>query len=100
MQELGQRTEQLPVGALSDFGTAMLYSLSAITSYGHVEVLLAPRWRLMGAIEDLNGIMLFGLTTAFFFNVFQTVGRSRVADGLGYDARDSGTDCFGGHTES
>lgn len=61
------------VGALPDSKTAMLYSLGAITSYGHVDVFLEPRWRLMGALEALNGIMLFGLTTAFFFDVIQAV---------------------------
>ena len=32
---------------------------------------LAPHWRLMGAIEALNGMMLFGLTTAYLFAVLQ-----------------------------
>jgi hypothetical protein len=27
----------------------------------------------MGALEALNGIMLFGLTTAFFFGAIQSV---------------------------
>ena len=43
---------------------AMLYSLSAMTTYGHAKLVLAKHWRLMGAIEALNGMMLFGLTTA------------------------------------
>jgi len=61
------------VGALPDFKEAMLYSLSAITSYGNAHVFLKPRWYLMGALEALNGIMLFGLTTAFFFDAIQSV---------------------------
>jgi hypothetical protein len=28
---------------------------------------LAPHWRLMGAIEALNGMLLLGLTTAFLY---------------------------------
>jgi hypothetical protein len=65
----------LHVGALPDFEPAMLYSLGAITSYGHAQTFLAPRWMMMGALEALNGIMLFGLTTAFFFDVIQAVRR-------------------------
>ena len=61
------------VGAMPDFGSALLYSLGAITSYGHADVFLAHQWRLMGALEALNGIILFGLTTAFFFSVIQAV---------------------------
>jgi len=61
----------LSVGALPSVEPAMLYSLGAITSYGHAETFLAVRWMLMGALEALNGIMLFGLTMAFFLEVIQ-----------------------------
>lgn len=53
--------------ALPDIREALLYSLSAITTYGHAELFLAPHWRLMGALEALNGLLLFGLTTAFLY---------------------------------
>ncbi len=59
------------LGALPDTKTAMLYSLNAMTSYGHANLYLAPRWEMMGALEALNGWILFGLTTAFLFNVIQ-----------------------------
>ena len=49
----------------------MLYSLSAMTTYGHADVFLAKHWQLMGAIEALNGMMLFGLSTAFLFAVLR-----------------------------
>jgi hypothetical protein len=65
------------LGALPDQDTAMLYSLSAISSYGHAGLYLLPRWQLMGALEALNGVMLFGLTTAFLFTVVQSASRSR-----------------------
>jgi hypothetical protein len=57
--------------ARPDFASAMLYSLSAMTTFGHAEIFLATHWRLMGALEALNGMMLFGLTTAFLFAVIQ-----------------------------
>ena len=72
------------VGAMPDYESAVLYSLGAITSYGHADVFLAHRWRLMGALEALNGIILFGLTTAFFFSVIQAVrplDRRRISGG-------------------
>ncbi len=59
------------LGARSDFASAMLYSLSAMTTYGHAGVYLAKHWQLMGAIEALNGMMLFGLSTAFLFTVLR-----------------------------
>lgn len=61
------------LGALPTTAQAMLYSLSAITSYGHADVFLEPKWQLMGAMEAVNGTLLFGLTTAFLFAVIQRV---------------------------
>jgi hypothetical protein len=61
------------LGALPDNKAALLYSLSAITTYGHSEIFLAPNWRLLGALEALNGIMLFGLTAAFMYGMIQLV---------------------------
>jgi hypothetical protein len=61
----------IKLGALPDTRAAMLYSLNAMTTYGHESLILAPHWQMMGALEALNGMMLFGLTTAFLFSVIQ-----------------------------
>jgi hypothetical protein len=61
------------LGALPDRKSAMLYSMNAMTAYGHVDLHLEPHWQLMGALEALNGLILFGLTTAFLFTVMQKV---------------------------
>ena len=55
------------LGAMPDAASAMVYSLSAMTAYGHAELYLATHWQLMGAIEALNGLLLFGPTTAFLY---------------------------------
>jgi hypothetical protein len=60
-------------GALSDIQSSMLYSLGAITTYGNTNVVLGAHWRLLGALEALNGIMLFGLTTALLYGLIQRV---------------------------
>jgi hypothetical protein len=61
------------LGALPDNRFAMLYSLSAMTTYGHANLYLKDQWQLMGALEALNGMLLFGLTTAFLFAMIQRV---------------------------
>jgi hypothetical protein len=66
-------TLYLGIGALPTVQSAMLYSLGAITSYGHAEIFLEDGWKLLGAIEAVNGLILFGLTTAFMFTVIQDV---------------------------
>ena len=64
------------LGAMADWRDATLYSLSAMTTYGHSGNLLA-RWQLMGSLEALNGWIVFGLTTAFLFTVIQEVWSHR-----------------------
>ena len=58
----------------------MLYSISAMTSFGHAGIYLDPHWQMMGALEALNGMMLFGLTTAFLFYVLQTHWPSHASE--------------------
>jgi hypothetical protein len=57
--------------ALPDKKSAMLYSLNAMTTFGHSGSNLEPHWQLMGALEALNGLILFGLSTAFLFAIIQ-----------------------------
>ena len=64
------------LGAIHESRYAMLYSLNPITSYGHTSLELPDHWRLMGALEALNGWLLFGLTTAFLFAVIEKVWSS------------------------
>jgi hypothetical protein len=66
------------LGALPDYSSAVLYSLNAMTSYGHTNLYLERRWELMGALEALNGMLLFGLSTAFLFNMLRHVWVSDV----------------------
>lgn len=68
------------LGALPDYRYAMLYSISAITSFGHASIFLEDRWKMMGALEALNGMILFGLTTAFLFAMIRQMWARRSTD--------------------
>jgi hypothetical protein len=70
-----------------DNKSAMLYSLNALTSYGHEELRLAPHWKMMGALEALNGWILFGLTTASLFTVVQRVWQHAQAEAKSWLSR-------------
>jgi hypothetical protein len=72
-EALGWAIAYTALGALPDIHLAMLYSLNAMTTYGHENSNLEIHWRLMGALEALNGMLLFGLSTAFLFAVAQRV---------------------------
>jgi Ca2+/Na+ antiporter len=58
------------LGAQPDYRSAVLFSLGAMTTFGNA-LSLEERWRLMGALEALNGWLLFGLTTAYLFGTIQ-----------------------------
>jgi len=61
------------LGGLPDLRSAALYSLNALTSYGHTDLTLERKWQMMGALEALNGWILFGLSAAFLFTLIQGV---------------------------
>src|SRR5437868_6947968 len=67
------------IGALPDLRSGMLYSLGAMTTYGHQSLYLEDRWRLLGTLEALNGWLLFGLSTAFLFWLIQEASPSNRA---------------------
>jgi len=61
------------LGAIPSMRGAMVYSLGALTTFGGGRVALGEGWQMLGAIEALNGMMLFGLTTAFLFQVIDRI---------------------------
>ena len=65
------------LGALPDGKSALLYSLGAMTTYGHEHFDLASHWQLMGALEALDGMILFGLTTAFLYGMIRELLAAR-----------------------
>jgi hypothetical protein len=65
------------VAGLSDFETALYFSTTSFTTLGYGDVVLDHKWRLFGAIEGANGLLLFGWSTAFLFSV---TGRLRALE--------------------
>jgi hypothetical protein len=56
-------------GALASPNDAILYSLDSMTTRGASGLSLEPHWRIMGALESANGMLLFGISTAYIFAV-------------------------------
>ncbi len=63
----------LAIGAIGSEKAAMLFSVATFTTRGASGLELAPDWRLMGALEAADGMLLFGVSTAFIFAGFQRV---------------------------
>ncbi|MGB6521205.1 MAG: hypothetical protein WBE83_05480 [Candidatus Cybelea sp.] len=57
------------LGALPSPADAALYSVDSMTTRGASGLVLAPEWRMMGAVEAGDGMLLFGISTAFLFYV-------------------------------
>ncbi len=65
------------LGALPSPADAALYSVDSITTRGASGLQLDRQWRMMGAMEAGDGMLLFGTSTAFLFYVMLRLWRSR-----------------------
>jgi hypothetical protein len=59
------------IGALDTPVHAMLYSIDSMTTRGASGLTLQPQWQMMGALEAADGMILFGISTAFIFAAMQ-----------------------------
>ena len=59
------------LGALNSLGEAVLYSVDSISTRGASGLVLEHHWRMMGALEATDGMLLFGISTAYVFTVMQ-----------------------------
>lgn len=57
------------LGAITEFETALYFSTVTFTTVGYGDIVLAPEWRIFGAIEAANGWILFGWSTAFLIGL-------------------------------
>jgi voltage-gated potassium channel len=57
------------IGGLPDLETAMYFSLTSYTTVGYGDVLLPPRWRLLGPIEAAVGVLMLGWSTGILIAV-------------------------------
>ena len=61
-------------GALSTLDAALYFSAVTYTTTGYGDVLLPERWRLLGSVEALTGILMCGWSTGAFFVVATQLG--------------------------
>jgi hypothetical protein len=61
----------LHLGAIDTPASAILYSVDSLTTRGASGSVLNPQWLMLGAIESIDGLLLFGISTAFLFHVMR-----------------------------
>lgn len=59
------------LGAVGSPEAAMLYSVDSIATRGASGLVLQSHRQMMGALEAVDGVLLFGISTAFIFTVMQ-----------------------------
>ena len=54
------------IGAVEPMRDAIYFSTIAYASIGFSDAAMAPEWKLLGALEGINGALLLGWSVAFF----------------------------------
>jgi hypothetical protein len=65
-------------GEAPTFKQAFYCSAQNYTALGYGDVHLSERWQLLGPLEAVNGLLLFGLSTALMFAVLSSLIAKRL----------------------
>jgi hypothetical protein len=60
---------------LTDMNTALYFSTTTMTTLGYGDIVLPAPWNMLSAIESANGILVFGWSTAFIFEIISQIYR-------------------------
>lgn len=66
----------LGIGSVSGLREAVYFSTITYGAIGYSDAAMAERWRLVSAIEGINGIILIGWSTAFFVTLIARMRRT------------------------
>jgi ion channel len=67
-------------GEFHDFGTAYYHSAVNYTTLGYGDLIMSPKWRLLGPLEAANGTLMFGVSTAMIFSLILRLTQARFVD--------------------
>jgi hypothetical protein len=65
-------------GEFDDYATAFYHSAVNFTTLGYGDVVMSPAWRLLGPLEAVAGMLMFGVSTAVLFTVTERLIRLRL----------------------
>ena len=63
---------------ISTFEKAFYFSAQNYTTLGYGDIVLSDRWYLLGPLEAINGLLLFGLSTAAMFAALSRLVSGRL----------------------
>jgi hypothetical protein len=59
----------MALGEFSDFPIAFYHSMVNFASLGYGDIVMTEEWRLLGAIEASNGVLMFGLSAGAMLSI-------------------------------
>ena len=62
------------IGVVDDFETALYFSTITFSTVGYGDVVPHPEWRMLAALEGVNGFLLIGWSTAYLIAAGMRVG--------------------------
>jgi cell division protein FtsW (lipid II flippase) len=68
------------LGALATFEDALYFSTATFSTLGYGDMVLGPEWRLLGALEAVNGFLLIGWSTAYLVAASTRHGPFRIGE--------------------
>jgi len=66
---------------LPNLESSFYFSAVTYATIGYGDIVLPKEWRMLGPIEGFTGILMFGLSTAFFFIVVSKSVLQRTDEG-------------------
>jgi hypothetical protein len=66
----------LAIGSIEGLRQAVYFSTITYGAIGYSDAAMAEQWRLVSAIEGINGVILIGWSTAFFVTLIARMRRT------------------------
>ena len=67
------------LGEFDQFGTAFYHSAVNFGSLGYGDIVMSDEYKLLGALEAINGVLMIGVSTAVLMTVFQRATKKLFA---------------------
>ena len=65
-------------GEFGDLEAAYYHSAGNYTSLGYGDIVMSARWRLLGPLETIDGMVMFGISTAMIFALIMRLIERRM----------------------
>ncbi|REK11960.1 MAG: two pore domain potassium channel family protein [Planctomycetota bacterium] len=72
-------------GQFEEFRVAFYHSVVNFSTLGYGDIVMSEDRRLLGGLEAVNGVMMFGLTTGVLFTVLSVTVQRALEERLGRD---------------